>query len=88
MTMQKIKHEAELLNAAISAGVRYAETRGAVRFEATDSKAQKILYLYRLFVHDRLIQPLPEIQISQKAMRHKLAMWMVKQLPEGHPLLK
>ena len=87
MTIQKLKHEAWLLNAAISTGIQYAETRGAVKFEATDSKGQKILYLYRLFVHDKLIQPIPESQISQKAMRHKLAMWMVKQLPKDHPLI-
>lgn len=87
MTTQKLKHEARLLNAAISAGTKYAEDRGAVKFEATDSKGQKILYLYRLFVQDRLIQPIPEKQISQKAMRQKLAMWMVEQLPEDHPFL-
>ena len=86
--MKKLKNEAELVKAAITTGVTYAETRGAAVFEATDSQSEKILYLYRLFVHDKLIQPLPEDQISQKAMRHKLAMWMVKQLPKDHPLLK
>jgi hypothetical protein len=87
MEMKKLKHEAELLKAVISAGMNYAETRGAENIETTNSNAQKILYLYRLFVNDKLIQPIPENQISQKAMRHILAMWMVNQLPEDHPFL-
>lgn len=86
--MKKLKHEAELVKLAITTGVKYAELRKAAVFEPTDSQSEKILYLYRLFVHDKLIQPLPEEQVSQKSMRHKLAMWMAKQLPENHPLLK
>jgi hypothetical protein len=62
--------------------------RGAVVFEPTDSASEKILFIYRLLVHDKLIQPLPEDQVSQQSMRHKLAIWYSKQLPEDHPLLK
>ena len=86
--MKKIKHETELVHAAIVAGVRYAEKRGAAIFEPTDSASDKILYIYRLLVHDKLIQPLPEDQVSQQSMRHKLAIWYSKQLPKDHPLLK
>jgi hypothetical protein len=85
--MKKLKHEAELVKAAIVAGVKYAEERGAAVFEATDSANDKILYIYRLLVHDKLIQALPEDQVSQQSMRHKLALWYAKQLPKGHPLL-
>ena len=85
--MKKLKHEAELVKAAIQAGVKYAEDRGAAVFEPGDSASDKILYIYRLLVHDRLIQPLPEEQVSQQSMRHKLALWYAKQLPKGHPLL-
>ena len=35
--MKKLKHEAELFKAALLAGVQYAEGRGAVEFEPTDS---------------------------------------------------
>jgi hypothetical protein len=49
-----------------------------VEFEATDSQADKILYLYRLLVHDKLMQPIPEEQVSQQTMRHKLAIWASK----------
>ncbi|MDH5232012.1 MAG: DUF5062 family protein [Gammaproteobacteria bacterium] len=86
--MKKLKHEAELVKAAIEAGVKYGEDRGAVEFEPHDSAADKILYIYRLLVHDKKIQPMPEDQVSQKTMRHKLAMWYAKQLPKDHPLLK
>jgi len=86
--MKKIKNEAELVKAAIFAGVKYAENKKAAVFEATDSQSEKILYIYRLFVHDKIIQPLPEDQVSQQAMRHKLAIWFSKQLPKDHPLLK
>lgn len=86
--MKELKHELELVKAAIVAGVNYAEKRGAAVFEPTDSAAEKILYIYRLLVHDKLIQPLPEDQVSQQSMRHKLAIWYAKQLPADHPLLK
>lgn len=86
--MKKLKHEAELVKAAILAGMKYGEERGVVKFEPTDSASEKILYLYRLLVHDKLIQPLPEDQVSQQSMRHKLALWYAKQLPAGHPLLQ
>jgi hypothetical protein len=85
--MKMIKNEKELVKAAIIAGVKYAEERGAAIFEPTDSASEKILYIYRLLVHDKIIQALPEEQVSQQSMRHKLALWYAKQLPKGHPLL-
>jgi len=85
--MKKLKKEGELVKAAIIAGVKYAEERGAAIFEPTDSVNEKILYLYRLLIHDKLMQPLPEDKVSQKSMRHKLAIWHSKQLPKDHPLL-
>ena len=85
--MKKLKNEKELVKEAILAGVKYAEERGAAVFEPTDAQSEKILYIYRLLVHDKLIQALPEEQVSQQSMRHKLALWYARQLPEGHPLL-
>lgn len=87
-SMKQLKHETELVKAAILAGMKYGEDRGAVVFEPTDSASEKILFIYRLLVHDKVIQPLPEDQVSQQAMRHKLAIWYSKQLPKDHPLLK
>ena len=88
LRMKKLKHESELVKEAIRAGVKYGEDRGVVEFEPTDSANEKIEYIYRLLVHDKIIQPLPEEQVSQKAMRHRLAIWISRQLPKDHPLLK
>ena len=85
--MKKFKHEAELFKAALLAGVQYAEGRGAVQFEATDSASDKALYVYRLLVHDKIIAPMPEEQVAEKTIRHRLATWYAHQLPKGHPLL-
>lgn len=86
--MKKLKNEAELVKAALQAGMKYGEDRGAVEFEPTDSVNERLLYIYRLLVHDKVIQPLPEEQVSQKSVRHRLAIWHSKQLPKDHPLLK
>jgi hypothetical protein len=85
--MKKFKHEAELFKAALSAGVQYAEGRKAVEFESTDSASDKALYVYRLLVHDKIIAPMPEDQVGDKTVRHRLAAWYAHQLPAGHPLL-
>jgi len=86
--MKKLKHEAELFKAALLAGIDYAEGRKAVEFEPSDSASAKALYVYRLLVHDKLIAPMPEDQVSEKTIRHRLATWYAHKLPEGHPLLK
>jgi hypothetical protein len=86
--MTKLRNEAGLFKAALVAAVRYAEERGAVEFEAGDSASEKLLYVYRLLVHDKLIQPIPEERVSEAALRHKLAIWYARQLPEDHPLLR
>lgn len=76
--MKKIKNEKEMVKKAITEGVKYGEKRGVVEFEPTDSAHEKIEYIYRLLVHDKVIQPIPEDQVSQKAMMHKLAIWASK----------
>jgi hypothetical protein len=86
--MRKPKQEAALFKAALAAGVKYAEGRGAVEFEPTDSSSDKALYVYRLLVHDKIIAPMPEDQVSEKSVRHRLASWYAHQLPAGHPLLE
>lgn len=77
--MKKLKNEKELVKKAIALGVEYGEKRGVVEFEATDSATDKLEYIYRLFVHDGVIQPLPAEQVSQKAIQHRLAMWASRQ---------
>ncbi len=85
--MKKLKHEAELFKAALAAGVAYALGRKVVEFEATDSASDKALYAYRLLVHDKVIAPMPEDQVSEKTVRHRLATWHAGKLPKGHPML-
>ncbi len=77
--MKKLENEKELVKKAIALGVAYGEKRGVVEFEPTDSANEKIEYIYRLLVHDKQIHPIPEDQISQQSMRHKLAIWASKQ---------
>lgn len=86
--MRKFKHEAKLFKAALLAGIQYAEGRKAVEFESTDSASDKALYVYRLLVHDKLISPMPEEQVGEKTVRHRLATWYAHQLPPGHELLE
>jgi hypothetical protein len=84
---KKLKNEAELFKAGLAAGIQYAEDRKVVQFEPHDSAADKALYVYRLLVHDKLLTPMPEEQVSQKSIRLRLARWHAGQLPKGHPLL-
>jgi hypothetical protein len=84
---KKLKNEADLFKGALEAGISYGEKRGVVEFEATDSASEKALYIYRLLVHDQVIAPLPEDQVSQKSVRHRLALWHARGLPKDDPLL-
>ena len=80
--------EADLVREAIRIGGIYARKRGVGEFESTDSASDKITFLYRLLVHDELIQPLAKDQVNEPNMKHKLALWISRQLPADHPLLK
>jgi len=84
--MKKLKHEAELLKLALETGMDYATKRGVVEFEPTDSHDAKLKYVYLLLVHDKKIQPLAKGQETMPNIRHKLAIWVQKLLPEGHAL--
>ena len=86
--MKKLANEADLVTHALKVGAVYAQKRGVGKFEDTDSAKDKITYLYRLLVHDKLIQPLAKGHEDEPNMRHKLALWISRQLPEDHPLLK
>ena len=85
--MKKLKNETELLKKALVIGEKYAVNRGYKSFSATNSAKDKVESLYRLLVSDKLIQPLPVDSEDQPHMKHKLALWIAKQLPQGHALL-
>lgn len=86
--MKKLKNEAELLKKAIEIGEKYAMNRGYNGFSATNAAKDKIESLYRLLVNDKMIQPLAVDSEDHLHMKHKLALWIAKQLPKGHALLK
>lgn len=76
--MKKLKNEKELVKRALAIGEVYAKKRGVAKFEATDSANDKLEYIYRLLVHDKVIPPLPAGQDTQQAIRHRLAVWVSK----------
>lgn len=86
--MSKLKNEHKLAKEAVRVGMIYAEDRGAVVFEATDGRDDKTEYVYRLLVHDNMLQPLAKGDETLPNMRHKLALWISRKLPADHPLLK
>lgn len=88
MSVKKIKNESELLKEAIRVGSRYFEARGAGKFEATDHIDMKVRAIYLLLVKDNVIQPLANKDENVQNMRHKLAIWISKNLPSEHPLLQ
>ncbi len=86
--MKKIKNQNQLLKKALVVGEKYALNRGYKHFSSTDSHNQKIEAIYRLLVQDKLIQPIPESQENTLNFKHKLVIWISKQLPADHPLLQ
>ena len=84
---KKLKHEKELLKLALQMVLDDAVKRGIVEIEPTDSQDLKVQYAYRLLVHDKKISPLPNGQETLPKIRHRLAMWVTHELPEGHELL-
>ncbi len=84
--MKKLKNEAELLKKAIDVGEKYAKNRGYNGFASTNSAKDKVEALYRLLVNDKLVHPLAVNDEDQPHMKHKLALWISKQLPADHPL--
>jgi hypothetical protein len=85
--MKKLKKENELLKEALRVGARYFEARGAGKFEPTDHIDMKVRAIYLLLVKDAVIQPLADKDKDIPNMRHKLAIWISKNLPCDHQLL-
>jgi predicted transcriptional regulator len=85
--MNKIANEDELVKKALQIGAVYAKKRAYGEIEVQDSVKLKVEFIYKVLVEDRLIQPLAKDQISDPNMRHKLALWISRQLPADHPLL-
>lgn len=84
--MKKLKNEAQLVKKAIQVGEAYAQNRGYAGFSNTMAANEKVEALYRLLVQDKLVVALPPDKEDTASMKHKLAIWIQKTLPEDHPL--
>ena len=84
--MKKIKNENELFKMALEVGEKYATNRGYAGFDNVTSAKDKTECIYRLLVQDNVIQALPSDQENGPSIKHKLALWVQKNLPENHPL--
>ncbi len=86
--MKKHKHEAQLIKLAVEIGAGYAVKRGYSSFEPGTSLKDKVECIYRLLVKDKLIAPLPHDKEDGPGMKHRLVVWIAKQLPDDHELLQ
>ncbi|PJE80224.1 hypothetical protein CI610_00796 [invertebrate metagenome] len=86
--MKKLKNEGELVKEALRIGAIYAKKRQAGSIDNSDPAKKKIEFIYRLLVHDNLIHPLEKNQETEPSMKRKLALWISRNLPPEHPLLK
>ena len=86
--MKSHKNDVQLLKFAQEIGIGYAKKRGFDDFERGVSPKDKVECIYRLLVTDNLIQPLAKDKEDGPNMKHKLILWITRQLPADHPLLK
>ena len=86
--MKKHKNEAQLLKLALQIGTQFAVNRGYKNFDQGISPKDKVECIYRLLVKDKLITPLPEDKENGPGIKHRLIVWITKQLPADHELLK
>ena len=86
--MKKIKNESQLLQHAIKLGTAYALKRGYLGIAGTTSSKDKQACIYRLLVQDKLVNPLNESDENTANIRQKLVVWIMKNLPADHSLLK
>jgi len=85
---KKLGNESGLLREALRVIMEDAVKLGIAEFEARDSHNLKIEYAYRLLAHDKKIIPLPADQLTLPNMKHRLARWILHELPADHELRK
>lgn len=86
--MKTYKHEAQMLKKALQVGELYAQQRGFAKFPAGTSEKDKVAAIYMLLAEDKQLTPLPKDKQTGPEMRHKLVLWLAKQLPDDHYLLE
>lgn len=86
--MTKIKNEAKLLKKALEVAETYSKKRGYAELHPSTSPRDRVECFYRLLVKDKLIVPLPIEQENGQNFKHRLVLWISRQLPKDHPLLQ
>ncbi|WP_163933998.1 DUF5062 family protein [Paraferrimonas sp. SM1919] len=86
--MKKFKNEGQLLKKSLVLAQAYGVQRGFGSFPPGASEKDKVEASYRMLVADKRITPLPPQKETGPEMRHRLVLWLTKQLPEDHPLLE
>ena len=85
--MKQGKHDTQLLKLAIEIGLGYAKKRGFSDLGKEVGTKEKVEIVYRLLVNDKLVQPLAKDKEDGPNMKHKLILWISRQLPDNHELL-
>ncbi|KAA0445399.1 MAG: DUF5062 family protein [Candidatus Thioglobus sp.] len=85
--MKQKKHDAQLLKLAMEIGEGYAIKRGFAKFDTGVSDKYKVECIYRLLVQDKLVQALAKDKEDGPNIKHKLILWISRQLPDTHPLM-
>ncbi len=85
--MKKQKNETKLFKAALKIGMAFAIKRGYSLPDVPLSDSQKAEIIYRLLVEQKMLVPLPADKEDGPNIKHRLVVWISKQLPEDHPLL-
>lgn len=84
--MKKHKNENKLLKLAVELGLNFAK-KEKYKVDPRLSEKDKAEAVYNMLVTYKQITPLPEDKLDGPNMKHRLVMWIVKMLPEDHPLL-
>ena len=85
--MKPGKNDTKLLKLAMEIGEAYAKRRGFKNFGVGISPKDKVECIYRLLVQDGQIQALAEDKDDGPNRKHKLILWISRQLPESHALM-
>jgi hypothetical protein len=80
----KLANEDKLVKKALEIGVKMAKMQGFELPTAPQPLRVKAVYLF--LVDAKQITPLPESKLDGASIKHRLAMWIHKALPDDDPL--
>lgn len=80
----KLANEDKLVKKALEIGVKMAKMQGFELPESPQPTRVKAVYLF--LVGAKQIAPLPDNKLDGVNIKHRLAMWIHKALPDNDPL--